>query len=138
MLPRPRDTPAMDECPLCARIADGVARSSQAAVAFADRFPVADGHTLVVPRRHVSRVEQLGASDWSNLFALVREVACDLAAQPDVEGVNIGANSGPAAGQTIEHAHVHVIPRRWGDVADPRGGIRRVIPERADYWSNRD
>jgi diadenosine tetraphosphate (Ap4A) HIT family hydrolase len=61
-------------------------------------------------------------------------VARDVAGQAGIDGVNIGYNSGTAAGQTIEHAHVHVIPRRTGDVPDPRGGVRHVIPHRADYW----
>jgi diadenosine tetraphosphate (Ap4A) HIT family hydrolase len=66
----------------------------------------------------------------------VQTVACALVSLPDVDAVNIGVNSGQAAGQTIDHAHVHVIPRRAGDVGDPRGGVRWVIPARADYWSS--
>jgi len=127
----------VNDCPFCARVAHGSEHSSRAAVAFDDGFPVAEGHMLVVPRRHVSRVEHLEASDWSDLFALVREVARALTARPGVDGVNVGYNSGPAAGQTVEHAHVHVIPRRMGDVADPRGGVRHVIPDQAAYWSHR-
>jgi diadenosine tetraphosphate (Ap4A) HIT family hydrolase len=57
-----------------------------------------------------------------------------VAAQPGVDGLNVGVNSGEVAGQTIAHAHVHVIPRRLGDVTDPRGGVRHVIPSKADYW----
>lgn len=129
----------MDDCPFCERIRnDGnVSCSSAAAVAFADRFPVSDGHVLIVPRRHVARLEKLEAAEWLDLFALVHDVARELAMRPDVDGVNIGFNSGAAAGQTVEHGHVHAIPRRFGDVTDPRGGVRHVIPDRADYWSRR-
>jgi diadenosine tetraphosphate (Ap4A) HIT family hydrolase len=126
----------MTECPFCERIADRDALfgATEFAVAFPDGFPVSEGHTLVAPKRHVSRAEQLERAEWAGLFDLVREVANELASLPGVEGVNIGVNSGEAAGQTIGHAHVHVIPRRAGDVDDPRGGVRWVLPERADYW----
>lgn len=125
----------MTGCPFCA-INDGEAlRVSDAAVALFDRFPVAEGHVLVVPRRHVPRVEQLEPAEWADLFGLVHEIASDLAEWPGVDGVNIGVNSGAAAGQTVEHAHVHVIPRRIDDVPDARGGVRHVIPGRAVYWT---
>ena len=95
---------------------------------------MSEGHTLVLPKRHVARAEQLERAEWAGLFDLVREVSRELASLPGVEGVNVGVNSGEAAGQTVGHAHVHVIPRRPGDVEDPRGGIRWVIPEKAQYW----
>ncbi|MBK5111923.1 MAG: HIT family protein [Thermoleophilia bacterium] len=127
----------MSECQFCDRIADGddVYATTEFAAAFPDCHPVSDGHTLVVPKRHVSRAEDLERAEWAGLFDLVREVTGELAALPGVEGVNVGINSGEAAGQTIGHAHVHVIPRRPGDVEDPRGGIRWVIPGKADYWT---
>jgi diadenosine tetraphosphate (Ap4A) HIT family hydrolase len=130
----------MSECPFCDRIAnrDDVYATTEFAAAFPDGHPVSDGHTLVVPKRHVARAEQLERAEWAGLFDLVREVAGELASLPGVGGVNVGVNSGEAAGQTVGHAHVHVIPRRPGDVEDPRGGIRWVIPERADYWSRGD
>jgi diadenosine tetraphosphate (Ap4A) HIT family hydrolase len=90
---------------------------------------------LVVPRRHVERLEALPGIEWTGLFALVHQTCRDVAARPGVDGLNIGVNSGVAAGQTIAHAHVHIIPRRLGDVTDPRGGVRHVIPRKADYWT---
>ena len=130
----------MRECPFCKRIeaGDGLAATSEAAASFADRHPVAAGHVLVVPRRHLARLEDLDSTEWLDLFELVQQVLRDLAAEADVDGVNLGVNSGAVAGQTVEHAHVHLIPRRAGDVADPRGGVRHVIPERANYWSRDD
>lgn len=127
----------MSDCAFCDRIADrdDVYATTEFAVAFPDGYPVSEGHTLVVPKRHVARAEQLERAEWAGLFDLVREVTNEIAALPGVEGVNVGVNSGEAAGQTVGHAHVHVIPRRPGDVEDPRGGIRWVIAERADYWS---
>lgn len=69
------------------------------------------------------------------MWALLREVQRRIAADLDVDGWNVGVNVGSAAGQTVEHAHVHLVPRRAGDVADPRGGVRWVLPHRANYWS---
>lgn len=90
---------------------------------------------LVVPRRHIGRLEALPADEWTGLFALVHQICRETAERPGVDGLNVGVNSGEAAGQTIAHAHVHVIPRRLGDVVDPRGGVRRLIPGKAEYWS---
>jgi diadenosine tetraphosphate (Ap4A) HIT family hydrolase len=128
----------MSECPFCARVTEGTAliHQGEVAVSFLDAFPVSEGHVLVVPRRHLARVEELGPDEWAGLFALVHRVSRELAGQPGVDGVNVGINSGVAAGQTVDHAHVHVIPRRLGDVPDPRGGVRHVIPSRAAYWSH--
>lgn len=125
----------MDGCPFCERLAGGtglIARTRTSA-AFADGHPVSDGHALVIPVRHVGSVLELEPDEWADLWALVRGIAAPLAR--DADGVNLGTNAGAAAGQTLGHAHVHVIPRRAGDVEDPRGGVRWVIPERARYWS---
>lgn len=128
------------ECPFCERVEkDDVALGpDRTAVAFPDQHPVAEGHLLIGPSRHLSRLEDLEVAEWLDLFALARELMRELAARPDVDGVNLGVNSGVAAGQTVEHAHLHLIPRRVGDVHDPRGGVRHVIPSRAEYWSPRD
>ena len=123
-----------EACIFCDRVdVDGL----QAAVAFDDAFPVSAGHRLVIPRRHVERLEELADDEWDAVFALVRAESRRLAGDPEVDAVNIGVNSGRAAGQTVAHAHVHVIPRRCGDVHDPRGGVRWVVPDGADYWTER-
>lgn len=133
------DTGAMSGCPFCARLDEGlqILHSNRAAACFADGFPLSDGHLLIVPRRHVARLEELDAEEWADVFDLVHLVCRTAASRGDVDGVNVGVNSGAAAGQTVDHAHVHVIPRRLGDVPDPRGGVRAVIPNRADYWNQR-
>lgn len=129
----------MSDCPFCARIATGteIIGASAGAAAFPDAFPVSEGHVLVVPRRHIARIEDLEPEEWREVFALVRVMCVELSARDGVDGVNVGVNSGTAAGQTVDHAHVHIIPRRLGDVSDPRGGVRHVIPGRGDYWSAR-
>lgn len=108
------------------------------AASFPDGFPSAPGHQLVIPVRHVGRIQDLSPDEWSDLFDLVRQVANEVSAGRDVDGLNIGINDGEAAGQTVGHLHVHVIPRRTDDVLDPRGGVRWVLPETADYWSGRE
>jgi diadenosine tetraphosphate (Ap4A) HIT family hydrolase len=114
------------DCPFCAKVsgADLSAGANSGAVTFEDGFPVAAGHTLVVPREYVTRIEDLDRASWPEVFRYVHEVVVRLSGTDGVDGVNIGVNSGPPAGQTIDHAHVHVIPRRHGDVPDPGGGVR--------------
>jgi diadenosine tetraphosphate (Ap4A) HIT family hydrolase len=123
-------------CPFCDLAPDRVTRASAHAHAraLADAYPVTDGHTLVVPIRHVASLFDLSADELADVWRLVGEVRAALAASHGVNAFNIGVNDGEAAGQTVGHAHVHVIPRRRGDVPDPRGGVRWVIPDRAPYW----
>ena len=104
----------------------------------ADRYPVAEGHTLVIPRKHVASVYDLTIQEQNAIWDLVRMVREHLASQrvQKPAGFNIGLNDGIAAGQTVAHAHVHVIPRHHSDVNDPRGGIRWVIPNKAAYWGS--
>jgi len=100
-----------------------------------DKFPVTPGHTLIIPRRAVLRFADLNASERARLLELVNWTQRHLSAiAPMAEGFNLGVNDGKAAGQTIAQFHFHVIPRRSGDVADPRGGVRWVISEKAKYW----
>jgi diadenosine tetraphosphate (Ap4A) HIT family hydrolase len=126
----------MADCPFCEPAGEVLVRT-EATVALPDAFPVSDGHALVCPRRHVADVFALDEGEWDGLWRTVRQVQQLLAPRLSPDGWNVGVNSGPAAGQTVAHAHVHLIPRYAGDVADPRGGVRAVIPERADYWSPR-
>ena len=122
-------------CVFCARIAAGDLLANDAlAVAFFDAFPLSPGHCLVVPRRHEPDFLALSAEEQQAIWSLVPEVRRRIEAEHRPDGYNIGVNVGEAAGQTVAHAHLHVIPRYRGDVADPRGGIRLIIPGRARYW----
>ena len=89
---------------------------------------------LVVPVRHEARLLSLGTDEADDLWQLALHVARNLG--DDDHDFNIGINEGPNAGQTIPHVHLHVIPRRPGDVEDPRGGVRWMIPRRAVYWED--
>jgi len=101
-----------------------------------DRYPVAPGHTLIIARRPVTRFLELTGTEKARLLVWIdwtqEHLASSLSPAPD--GFNLGINDGPAAGQTVLQLHFHVIPRYTGDVPDPRGGIRHVIPAKARYW----
>lgn len=109
--------------------------SNEHAVAFLDRFPLAEGHALVVPVRLVGRLADLPPDVEAVLWATARQARELLQARFRPAGFTIGINDGEAAGQTVPHAHIHLIPRYPGDVPDPRGGIRWIIPAKAKYWS---
>ncbi|WP_437819418.1 HIT domain-containing protein [Sorangium sp. So ce1078] len=111
--------------------------SNTLAFALRDRFPVSPGHTLVIPRRLIATWFDATPDERTALFALVDEVKSQLDAELHPDGYNIGINAGEAAGQTVMHLHVHVIPRFRGDVDDPRGGVRHVIPGKGNYLAAR-
>lgn len=118
-------------CPFCTPSA--VVISAPTALVLHDAFPLTHGHTLIVPRRHVTSLFELSAEEQAELWQLTAQVRSALVEQLHPDGFTIGVNDGEAAGQTVPHAHIHVIPRYVGDVADPRGGIRWVLPEKAAY-----
>ena len=122
-------------CPFCSLDPSRKWVENEHALAFPDAYPLADGHTLVIPRKHVSSIYELTAEEQSAIWSLVAEVRNRLLTGLKPDAFNIGLNDGLAAGQTVEHAHVHVIPRRKGDVPDPRGGIRWIIDDKANYWA---
>ena len=99
-----------------------------------DKYPVTLGHLLVIPIRHTQDYFSLTESEWNDANQLLRLLQGRIKAEDTrVEGFNIGANCGETAGQTVGHAHIHLIPRRKGDVPDPRGGVRGVIPQKRVY-----
>jgi len=103
-------------------------------LALYDAYPVSRGHTLVVPLRLVPSIFELDELLQAELWDTVRRVREVLTERFSPDGFNVGVNDGRAAGQTVAHAHIHVILRYRGDVPDPRGGVRWVIPEKAKYW----
>jgi diadenosine tetraphosphate (Ap4A) HIT family hydrolase len=121
-------------CPFCRLRPEQIVHANAHALAFRDIYPLTPGHTLVVPKQHATSVFDLPEEAGDALWRLVRAVREQLVRELGAEGFTVGLNDGKAAGQTVGHAHIHVIPRRKGDVPDPRGGIRWVIPERAAYW----
>jgi len=131
-------SPMAGTCPFCTLPPARIVHANDLAIVIRDAFPVSHGHTLVLPRRHVGRFFDLLPAERNALFDLLdlARRGLDESLRPD--GYNIGINDGPAAGQTVPHLHVHLIPRFAGDQADPRGGVRWIFPQRADYWSALD
>ena len=98
-----------------------------------DGFPISKGHSLVIPKRVVSSVFDLDDDEYNYIFILLREVKKILLEKYKPDGFNIGINNGTDAGQTIDHAHIHIIPRYKGDLKDPRGGVRNILPDNSGY-----
>ncbi|OMH40700.1 HIT family protein [Desulfurobacterium indicum] len=120
-------------CPFCRREELPVVLSNEYSFAIFDKYPVTPGHMLIIPKRHVSSWFDITKEERDSILELIEEgkKLLDVNFHPD--GYNIGVNIGKAAGQTIFHLHVHLIPRYEGDIDNPTGGVRGVIPERRIY-----
>lgn len=101
--------------------------------AILDEYPVSKGHVLIIPKRHVKDYFELSIEEKQAIDESIAWLKERLDSMYHPDGYNIGINNGEAAGQTVMHAHVHLIPRYHGDMKDPRGGIRGVIPEKQKY-----
>jgi len=123
-----------EQCPFCAPGARRIVDSDDFAVAIRDAFPVSLGHTLVIPRRHISSFFDATVRERNSLMELLANARQRLLDELHPDAWNIGINDGPAAGQTVPHLHIHLIPRFAGDIPDPRGGVRWVLPDTANYW----
>jgi len=123
-----------DACPFCSLPDERILERDELALVIRDGFPVSRGHTLVLPRRHVGSWFELTTEERQALLERLDRAKAALDAEHAPDGYNIGINDGPAAGQTIAHLHVHLIPRYAGDAEDPRGGVRWVFPHKAVYW----
>ncbi len=126
-----------EDCPFCKLPSNRVQFENDLALAFGDGYPVTKGHTLVIPRRHVVDYWGLTDAERESCHALLVRVKDEiLGKDASVTGFNIGLNAGESAGQTIFHCHFHLMPRREGDVPNPRGGVRHVIPGKGSYRSD--
>jgi diadenosine tetraphosphate (Ap4A) HIT family hydrolase len=121
-------------CPFCTLPPERIVAANAVGWVVRDAYPVSPGHTLIIPRRHMGSFFELCADERLGLLALLDEARTALQTSHAPQGYNIGVNDGPAAGQTVPHLHMHLIPRYAGDQADPRGGVRWVLPDRAQYW----
>ena len=120
------------ECIFCRPQREILCENARAIAVF-DSFPVSPGHALILPRRHVVTVWDLSDEEYSACYALVRELRPILEQRFRPDGFNVGVNCGEAAGQSVWHAHIHVIPRFKGDTPFPKGGVRHVIPLKGNY-----
>ena len=111
-----------------------VVATNELAYAIKDGFPVTEGHLLVIPKRHTKDFFGLTDAELIACTQLLKELRLTVTSQDQhVEGFNVGMNAGAVAGQTIFHCHIHLIPRRKGDVENPRGGVRHTIPGKGFY-----
>ena len=111
----------------------GVSLDSELAYSARDTYGVSPGHTLVIPKRHVASFFELTPEEVADCMKLINEEKKNIDEQFSPDGYNIGVNIGPAAGQSIFHVHIHIIPRYEGDVENPQGGVRHVIAKKAHY-----
>jgi ATP adenylyltransferase len=124
-------------CPFCELPLDRIVIQNNLAIGFYDGYPVSAGHALVIPKRHVVDYWGLTPQEREACHGLLELLKTDIEKKdPLVNGFNIGLNAGASAGQTVFHCHFHLIPRRDGDVPNPRGGVRHVIPGKGHYKSS--
>jgi diadenosine tetraphosphate (Ap4A) HIT family hydrolase len=121
-------------CVFCETGKKTVIAENELAYVIRDGFPVTEYHSLIIPKRHTESYFDLGQPEINAVTSLTKSVRDDLQnTDRSIDGFNVGVNSGSAAGQTIFHCHIHLIPRRTGDDCEPRGGVRHVIPAKAKY-----
>ena len=122
-------------CVFCEKVNNNdVLYQNELAACFRDGFPISNGHTLIIPKDHIQDYFELNKETKEAMNELVEFARKNLIEELNPDAFNFGLNSGPAAGQTVSHAHLHLIPRFEGDVVDPRGGIRWIISDKAKYW----
>lgn len=124
----------MSNCIFCKVDPKIITAQNTTMLAFEDRYPVTEGHTLIIPKIHRVDFFELNQQEVIDLDHLIRNLSEKIRSQDsNVSGFNIGMNCGKSAGQTIFHCHIHLIPRRDGDCANPVGGVRGVIPAKQQY-----
>ena len=121
-------------CPFCKTDESRVVLANANAFAVYDGYPISPGHALIIPKRHIASLFEATRTEREALFDLVDEVRQKVLLEHKPDGFNIGINDGAAAGQTVMHLHIHLIPRYAGDKPDPRGGVRWIFPNKAAYW----
>lgn len=123
-------------CPFCSPDPSRIVFETDLVIALRDAYPVSPGHLLLVPRRHVADWFEATPAEQHALTDAIGSARAAILNDHQPDGFNIGVNAGEAAGQTVMHLHVHVIPRYRGDIDDPRGGVRWVMPGKAAYWQS--
>ena len=124
----------VDDCPFCESIKERIIDQNDLCYVVRDQYPVTELHSLIIPKRHVEDPFDLYLPEQNSVNILIKkQKEIILKADKTVEGFNVGFNSGIVAGQTVMHCHIHLIPRRKGDIVDPKGGIRGVIPSKKAY-----
>ena len=124
----------INECPFCQGFdEDRILYQDSSWIAVYDAYPVSKGHVLIIPKRHVKTYFELNYIELASVGVVIGVVKRIIDKKFNPDGYNIGINCGEMAGQTVPHCHIHIIPRYKGDVEDPRGGVRGVIPNMQKY-----
>ena len=122
------------DCLFCNIPQERIVLENDLAYAVRDGYPVTEMHSMIIPKRHIRDYFDLTTDELLACDQLIRSLKKEISnSDSSVNGFNIGMNSGESAGQTIFHCHIHFIPRRTGDVENPRGGVRHIIPGKGDY-----
>jgi len=124
-------------CPFCTPEDSRIIQSNIYTFAIYDGYPISPSHCLIIPKRHMASFFEATREEQAAMLDMLAMMRTILQKEHKPNGFNIGINDGAAAGQTVMHLHIHLIPRYTGDQPDPRGGVRWIFPETADYWSNR-
>ena len=122
-------------CLFCNLEKERIIIESDLFVVVRDRYPISKGHTLIIPKRHIDSFFKMTSKEYNALQSILIQAKKNLECEFCPDAYNIGVNDGELAGQTINHLHIHLIPRYKGDVDDPKGGVRWIFPAKADYWS---
>ena len=121
-------------CLFCDSKKSGIAHENDLAYASYDSYPVSDHHCLIIPKRHIKDYFDMTNDELIACNDLIQMIKNEILENDNtVKGFNIGTNAGKIAGQSIMHCHIHLIPRREGDVDNPQGGVRSVIPNKQHY-----
>ena len=124
----------MKDCIFCNLEASRIEDENELFLVINDLYPVTEGHTLIIPKRHVPSFFELTDEEQTSFLEMLHLQKQKLASMDEtITGFNVGINDGEDAGQTVMHCHIHLIPRRNGDMENPRGGVRGVIPEKQSY-----
>lgn len=124
------------ECPFCDPEADRIIFKNDLAIVIEDKYPISPGHSLIIPCRHILSIFDVNEHELSAIWSLIIETRQHINRRQSIDGFNLSVNIGEAAGQTVQHAHIHIIPRIFGDVEDATGGVRWIMPKIANYLNH--
>jgi len=125
-------------CPFCHLDSSLITINSDLFTLIEDKYPVSPGHILIISKRHICSFFEMTLEEQNDFLKCLEVAKLHIGEKLKPDGYNIGINDGEAAGQTINHLHIHLIPRYKGDSQDPRGGVRWIFPDKAPYWESNE
>ena len=125
----------LELCHFCSLPSKRISLETELSIVIRDSFPVSEGHTLIITKRHVESIFDSTLEEQIDLLVNLEKAKKQLDKKLSPDGYNVGINDGEAAGQTVKHLHIHLIPRYLGDKDEAKGGVRWIFPDKANYWS---